>query len=394
LSIVSSHQTLPPGQEPAPLAGRTLAFIVTEDWFFASHFLPMARAAVGLGLDVRVIARERAHRSSIEATGARLIAFEAERSSVNPAAAGYASGQLAAVLQKLKPDLVHCIALRGILVGGAACMMARIPRRIYALTGLGYLGVRSGLTGAGARTAVRMVIRNLLETKETHYLFENPDDPGLLGLEPNDTARVTVIGGAGIDPEAFPQTPLPPMPPLKVAIVSRMLWSKGIDVAVDAVRAARASGAAVELHLFGAPDPSNPKSVPEAQLRQWSAEEGIQWHGPAANAEAVWRRHHVCCLPSRGGEGMPRTLLEGGACGRALLTTDVPGCRHLVRDGVEGLLTPPGDAGALAQALIRLAAHPDLVRRMGEAAAARIRDGFTEQHVADAVGSLYRRLLS
>src|SRR5215211_2451555 len=118
--------------EPAPpdpadaarLAGRKLVFVVTEDWFFASHFLPMARAARELGLEVAVIARARDHRAAIEAAGAKVIPLEAERRSLNPMAAGYAAGQLAAILRAWKPDIVHCIALRPILVGGTAALMA------------------------------------------------------------------------------------------------------------------------------------------------------------------------------------------------------------------------------------------------------------------------------
>jgi glycosyltransferase involved in cell wall biosynthesis len=381
-------------QKPARLNyGEKLFFIVTEDWFFASHFLPMARAAREIGLDVAVITRVRQHRSAIEAVGARVIALEAERKSLNPMAAGYAAGRLAAILRAEKPDIVHCIALRPILVGGAAAVLARVPRRIYALTGLGFLGARDDLIGRGARAALRALIRGPLESAKTHYLFENPDDPRLLGLDPVDADRVTILGGAGVDPDALRPAPLPPQPPLRVAVVARMLWSKGIDIAVEAARMARARGAAVELSLYGAPDPSNPKAVPERTLRQWDGKPNVAWRGPTGDVTAVWREHHVCCLPSRGGEGLPRTLLEGAACGRALVTTDVPGCRVLVRDGVEGILVPPNDPAALADAFATLAADPLLVARMGEAARTRILGGFTERHVADAVKGLYLRML-
>lgn len=376
----------------SPPAGRTLVFVVTEDWFFVSHFLPMLRAARGLGLDVAVVTRVRAHREAIEAEGARVIPLEAERRSLNPLGAGYAAGRLGVILRELRPCIVHCIALRSILVGGAAAALAGVDRRVYALTGLGLLGARTDLTGRAARFAVRALVRGL-ETGRTCYLFENPDDPRLLGLDPDDAARVTLVGGAGIDPDLLRPTPLPPMPPLKVAVVARMLWSKGIDLAVEAVRQARAAGAAVELTLHGAPDPSNPRAIPEATLAAWGDEPGITYAGRAHDVGAVWREHHVCCLASRGGEGLPRTLLEGAAAGRALLTTDVPGCRALVRDGREGFVVPPDDAGRLAEALIRLAADPALVTRFGEAARARVLDGFTEEAVGRAVADLYRRML-
>lgn len=374
------------------LQGRKLVFIVTEDWFFASHFLPMARAARELGLEVAVITRVRSHREMIEATGARVIPLEAERRSLNPMTAGYAAGQLASILKAEKADLVHCIALRGILIGGFAASMAGVGRRVYALTGLGFLGARAGLTGRLAQRAVRLLVRGL-ETRQTRYLFENTDDPKLLGLDPA-SSQVIIVGGAGVDPEILKPAPLPPQPPLKVAVVARMLWSKGIDLAVEAVRIAKAQGAAIELSLYGAPDPSNPKAIPEATLKAWNAEPGISWHGATRDVAAVWRDHHVACLPSRGGEGLPRTILEAAACGRAIITTDVPGCRTFVRANVDGKIVPPDDAAGLAEAFLSLANDPNLVARMGQAARARVLDGFTERDVMDSVKRLYASVLT
>jgi glycosyltransferase involved in cell wall biosynthesis len=374
------------------LDGRKLVFVVTEDWFFVSHFLPMLRAAKELGLAVTVVTRVRAHREVIEAEGARVVPLDTERRSLNPMTAGYAAGQLAAILKAEKADIVHCIALRSILVGGTAAAMAGIGNRVYALTGLGFLGARTDRIGRIAQRAVRLLVRGL-RTSGTRYLFENADDPRLLGLDPSDP-RVTIVGGAGIDPDALHPEPLPAQPPLKVAVVARMLWSKGIDLAVEAVQKARDRGAAVELSLYGAPDPSNPKAIPEATLKAWSAEPGIAWHGPTRDVASVWRAHHAACLPSRGGEGLPRTLLEAAACGRAIVTTDVPGCRTLVRDGVEGRIVPPGDSERLAEALVSLSRQSDLVVRMGAAARARVLDGFTERQVMDAVKRLYSAVLA
>ncbi|EIZ82817.1 group 1 glycosyl transferase [Methylobacterium sp. GXF4] len=381
-----------PARETAPIPMRNLVFVVTEDWFFASHFLPMARAAIAMGLAVTVVTRVRAHRPVIEATGARVVPLEAERASLNPMAAGYAAGQLAGILKALNADIVHCIALRSILVGGTAAAMAGIPARVYALTGLGLVGARTDRIGRAARLGLRALIRGPLASGRTRFLFENPDDALALGLDPSEHS-VTVIGGAGVDGDAFAPQPLPPMPPLKVAVVARMLWSKGIDVAVEATRLARGRGAAVELALFGAPDPSNRRSIDAATLRDWSRD-GVAWHGPTEDVAAVWANQHVACLPSRGGEGLPRSLLEAAACGRALVTTDVPGCRSLVRDGIEGLLVPPGDAPALADALVRLSGEPALVAGLGAAARTRIAaGGFTESAVTDQVCAVWRALL-
>ncbi len=178
-----------------PNSGKNLVFVVTEDSFFAAHVLPMARAAIATGLSVAVVTRVREHRTVIEAAGVRVVPLEAERSGLNPMAAGYAAGQLSGILKALDADIVHCIALRGILVGGTAAAMAGIPRRVFAPTGLGPLGDRRGAAGRLSRLAIKGLIRGPLANRRTRFLFENPDDARALGLDPADTA-VIIVGGA------------------------------------------------------------------------------------------------------------------------------------------------------------------------------------------------------
>jgi len=201
------------------------------------------------------------------------------------------------------------------------------------------------------------------------------------------------VGGAGVDPRAFPMHPEPPSPPVKCAVVSRMIEPKGIRLAVDAIGRARALGADVELHLFGDPDPSNRRSLSEATLRQLSAQPSVTWHGHTQDVAGVWRDHHVALFLSYYREGLPRTLLEAAACGRPIVTTDAPGCRELVRDGQEGILVSPHDVEAAARALVTLAADPPLRARLGAAGNRRVQEGFTEEAVQRAVAALYARLL-
>ncbi|WP_293809503.1 glycosyltransferase [uncultured Bosea sp.] len=370
-----------------------LLFVATEDWFFASHFLPMARAARELGFDVAVIARERNHRRAIEATGARLIGLEAERRSLDPRALFRQVAALKRLIAAEQPDILHCIALKPIALAGLAGKLAGVERRVYALTGLGFLGAKQGALAAAARFAAITWLRGAIDGPRVRFLFENPDDPVTLGLDPQDGTKVAIVGGAGVDPLILMPSPMPPAPPLKVALVARMLWSKGVDLAVEAVRLARAEGAKVTLTIHGAPDPSNPKAIPETTLKEWAARPGITWAGPTRDIEGVWKAHHLCILPSRGGEGLPRTILEAASCGRAILTTDVPGCRSFVRDGQDGMVVPADDAAALAGALVTLAGAPRLAERMGESARARLLDGHTERDVMNGVKALYLSLL-
>jgi glycosyltransferase involved in cell wall biosynthesis len=370
---------------------KKLIFIATEDWFFASHFLPMLRAAREAGFAPAVICRVREHRAAIEAEGARVIPFEADRGRREIGQALATISGLARILRAEKPEIVHLIALWPIVLGGLAARLAGIRRRIHAVTGLGFLGASNSPAARASRLGMRLLLRGPLDGRNVRFLLENPDDARLLGFA-SSGERVVIVGGAGVDPDIYAPSAMPTLPPLKIAVVARMLWSKGIDVAVEAARRARAEGAPVELDLYGEPDPTNPKAISRDELEKWSREPGISWRGRTLDAPAVWREHHVCCLPSRGGEGLPRTLLEGASSGRAILTSDVPGCRALVRDGIEGLLVPPNDAVALGRAMVALARDPERVQRLGTAARERVLQGFTERHVIDAVASLYREL--
>jgi glycosyltransferase involved in cell wall biosynthesis len=240
------------------------------------------------------------------------------------------------------------------------------------------------------RKAVRVIIGSVLRGSRTRYLFENRDDPGEFGLPANDPA-VTIVGGAGVDPDDFPVLPEPPSPPVKVAVVARLIAPKGIAEAVAATKRARSLGAAVELDLYGETDAADRRAIAPALLRQWSSEPGIAWHGGTSDVARVWRDHHVALFLSYR-EGLPRSLVEAAASGRAIVATDVPGCREVVRHRMEGILVPLGDVKAAARALLELASDAALRARLGAAAQARFRERFTEQAVRQTVRTLYESL--
>jgi len=372
---------------PAPMP--KLLYLVTEDWSFCQHFLPVARAARQAGFEVVVAARMRNHRAQIEAEGFRAISLENERRSLGPTEIFASMARMARIVREENPDIVHCIALRMVALGGIAAKLAGARSLVLAPTGLGHLWIQDGILERALRPFVRLLVGKILRGPRTRYLFENLDDPKEFGLDPNEVTR---IGGAGVDPTQFPPAPEPSTPPVRVAIVGRMLKPKGIAEAVAATLRARASGAAIELHLFGTPDPSNRTSFTEDDLRNWSRQDGIRWHGHVAHAASVWRDHHVAMLLSYR-EGLPRALTEAAASGRPIIATDVTGCREVVRDGIEGILVPLGDIEAATDALARLGADPALRGRMGEAARARFLERFTEEAVMKTAATLYRSCL-
>jgi glycosyltransferase involved in cell wall biosynthesis len=368
-----------------------ILFLATEDWFFASHFLPLVKAARECSLDVVIASRVDRHRRVLEESGSRVITLPVSRGKLGPFALIGETSAIIRLLRQERPDIIHCIALRMVILGGIASRLAGANRAILAITGLGTLWLRDDFRSICARAMVRWIVRYLV-ARGAVAVLENHDDPGEFGFR-SDVANVIVVPGAGVNEADFPHTPEPPSPPVKFAIVSRMLRTKGIAEAVDAARLLRAEGTAIELHLFGSPDRTNRDSFDEQELRTFAVEPNVFWHGSTADVAKVWRDHHVAMLLSYR-EGLPRALVEAAAAGRPIIATDVPGCREVVRDGIEGILVPARQISAVATAIQTLAGDGAMRRRMGNAAQERFQAGFTEHHVREKIKALYRRVMA
>jgi glycosyltransferase involved in cell wall biosynthesis len=368
-----------------------ILYFVPEDWAFVSHFQPMAQAALACGLEVVIATRVNQHAEAIVAEGYKLVRLEGRRGTLNPLALLKSVSEMVRIVRAQQPTIVHCISLPMAVLGGLAARATGCRHIVLALTGLGYVWVESGPIATIIRAVVRRIIAFLLGHPGTVCVFENAEDPREFGLDPSNP-KVVLVGGAGVDPRAFQPGPEPPAPPIKVALLARMIKPKGIAEAVAAVRRARELGAAVELHLYGAPDPSNRTSYTEADLRRWASDPGIQWQGATDDVARVHREHHIAMLLSVR-EGLPKALVEAAAAGRPIVATDVPGCREVVRQGREGYLVPFGDIDAAAQALVELAGDPALRLRLGAAASARFRKRFTVAAVKAVFAELYLSLL-
>lgn len=368
--------------------------LVTEDWFAASHFIPTIEALCATGADVAIATRISTKRAQLEAAGARVIPFDFSRGPVAPLRDARVAWRLRDLIRQERPDAIHAISLKPIaLVAG---IRPTLPSHVLGihLTGVGFAGTaRSSRIGLFYRAVLRMVVLELRREK-THLFVENPDDPAQLaerGHFPDD--RVTILGGAGVNPHAFGHTPLPLQDPMRAGFVGRMVWTKGVDLLIEAHEKLAKDGIPLCVDLCGTPDPENPRAISEATLTEWDARSGVSWKGRIEDIAGFWKSADICVVPSRGGEGLPRALLEAAACGRPIITTDVPGCRYFVRNGIEGLIVPPDDADALAAALAQLINDPELAQRMGNAARQRVLSGFTESHVRAAIQTTYERLL-
>jgi glycosyltransferase involved in cell wall biosynthesis len=370
----------------------TILCVINEDWFFVSHFLPWEVRAKAAGFDVVVLTRAAHAAASISAAGLEVVPAAATRRGLVPTGLFAAAGQLAALRKARGPAIVHAFGLHGMAIAALARLRGGAFPLVCSITGLGYLATGGSAVRRFAVGVIGFGLRRLLDGPNTIWLAENKDDAAMLGLKvAQRDGRLVTLGGAGVDLLAFPAVPMPPGPGLKLLLVARMVRSKGVDLAVSAVRAARLNGHDVSLTLVGAPDDGNPRAYSRGELEAFAKEPGVRWLGAQGDIAALHRDHHAFILPSRGGEGLPKALLEAGASARPSIVTDVPGCRDAVIDGETGYCVPAGDATALAEAIGRLA-RSDLTA-MGAAARLRVEARSDVEAVSASVIAVYRRFL-
>lgn len=371
-----------------PLFAKILVAI-TEDWFLLSHFRPLVAELRQLAREVVVVTRTSNRIAEVQRLGVRTIELNYNRSSMNPMREAATVRQFAHILRAEQPDVLHLIAMKPIVLAGLAGALAGVPHTVVHITGFGYLAVSPKLKSRIAHASALAIARRVLNRADNWLIAENPDDAALLA---GPETRVTILGGAGIDPEQFPAL-VPPAAQLPVAAyVGRMIRSKGVDILMSAAEILTSRGVPLAIELYGRSDDGNPEAVPTSVLTAWSSSPHRRWFGHTSDVAAVWRRADIFVMPTRGGEGMPRALLEAAASRRPVIVTDVPGCRHFVRNGVEGLVVPPGDAEALANALERLVLDAELRDKLGAAARHRVVNGYTEADIRAAVAQTYRSL--
>jgi glycosyltransferase involved in cell wall biosynthesis len=292
-------------------------------------------------------------------------------------------------------DLVHGFTIKCAVYGSLAARLAGVAGRVNAVAGMGYVFTSADLTARLLRPVVRTLLRLALSGSGARLILQNPDDVALFeeaGLV--DPAWIRLIPGSGVDCARFAPSPARSAHDrFRVVLPARLLWDKGVAEYVEAARLLRREGRAVDFLLAGDPDPGNPAAVPETTVRRWTEEGVVQWLGHVDDMPALFRSVDAVALPSYR-EGLPKGLIEAGACGLPLVTTDVPGCREVVTDGVDGLLVPVRDGKALASAIARLAEDPALCARLGAAARREALAEFDERIVVERTMAVYAELIA
>ena len=372
------------------MAARIL-YVVTEDWYFLSHRLPMARAAKNAGYEIHVATRLNSARAAIGAEGFTPHALSWQRGSLSPTRSLAGVAELRKLLREFKPDILHNISLKPVLLGSIASLGLSSIAVVNSLTGLGSLFVSNHRKSEFTRPLVIAALKALLKRPNNRTIVQNPDDRRfVLGLGVPESS-VDLIPGSGVDTAHF--TPLPePPPPITAAYVGRMLADKGLMTLIQAYSLATSRGLKLQLLLAGDTDRENPGSLAPEQLREFASAFGINWLGHVADIREVWARAHIAVLASRR-EGLPKSLLEAAACRRPMIATDTPGCREIAIRDETALTFPVDDAPALAEALTQMAGDGEMRARLGKRARELVEEKFSADVIGKQIVALYQSLV-
>ena len=371
-----------------------LVLFANTDWYLYNFRRSLALALRDAGFEVLLLSPDGPYGARLRELGLRWEPVPMDRRSLNPLRELALLRWLVTLFRAEQPALVHGFTIKCAVYGALAARMAGVPARVSAVAGMGYVFTSGDAKARLLRPPVRALMRLALDGGNARLILQNPDDVALFErARLVDPARIRLIPGSGVDCVQFmPAQRSERSERCRVLLPARLLWDKGLAEFVEAARQLRAQGRAIDFLLAGTPDPGNPAAVPEATVRSWVEEGLLQWLGHVDDMPALFGSVDMVVLPSYR-EGLPKGLIEAAACGLPLVTTDVPGCREVVTDGVDGLLVPVRDAGALATAIARLHDDPVLAARLGAAARQHALDEFDERIVIARTQAVYQELL-
>jgi glycosyltransferase involved in cell wall biosynthesis len=374
----------------SPRPNPVLVYLVTQDWYFMAHRVPMALAAQRAGYDVHVVTHIDKDCAAIEALGFQVHPVEWQRGSINPLAFLNSVRAVRRHYRTIAPDLIHHVALQPTIVGSlAASGLASV--KLNALTGLGFVFTSAALKARLLRPAFRLLLRYVLGNSRAAVLVENPDDRAAVKALGAADKRIFTIAGSGVDTDKLVPLPEPPEP-VTLAFAGRLLKDKGIRTLVEAHEVLARRGQPVRLLIAGEPDRANPASISRKEIAEWSRRPGITLLGHVTDIRNVWKDAHIAVLVSRR-EGLPMSLLEAAACGRPIVASDVPGCREVARRNLNALVVAPDDASALADAIECLAKDKALRHKFGEAGRRLVENEYSTVRIGTDIVTLYDQLL-
>lgn len=373
---------------------KKILYFVSEDWYFCSHRLPIARAAKKSGFEVVVVTNVDKYKKIIKNEGFRLIPIKLNRRGKNPLKELSIILKLIKILKNEKPDIIHNVALKPIIYGSIAALFSAKSYVVNAFAGMGYIFTGNDLRHTALKKFFLAFYKLAFLRDKTFGLFQNSEDQNFL-FENNiiSAEKSFLIKGSGVNLQKFSFKKEPEDNFIKLVMASRMLWDKGVGELVEASKILNKKNIKFKTILVGLPDLHNPESIDEEILNVWDKYSYIEYLGFRNDVSDIISKSNIVALPSYR-EGLPKFLLEGAACSRAIVTTDVPGCRDVVSNNVNGFLVQPKNVAQLADALEQLINDKKLRQKFGKAGRKIVENKFSEEIVIEKTMNLYESLLS
>ncbi len=374
-----------------------VVLVSNTEWYLYNYRLALGEFLRDRGFSVLWVSPPGPYADKLQQRGFRWLPWNLGRQTVAPWREMGALAQITRIYRREAPDLVHHNTIKPAIYGSLAARWAGVPGVINSITGRGYVFLDRDVRARLLKPLAHHLYRFAFRAASCLAIFENSTDRAYFlenGLIPPQRAHL--IESSGVDAEVFAASP-EPEGPLVIALVSRMLWDKGVGVLAEATRLLRSKKTLprdFRVVLVGEPDEGNPAAIPPDRLRAWEREGLLEWWGFRGDVAEVFRQSHIVTLPTMYAEGLPISLLEAAASQRPLVGTTLPGSQDFIEDGVNGLLVPPGDPAALAAALEKLALDPELRGRMGAAGRKRVLEKYTHQKINTATFDLYQQLLT
>ena len=365
-----------------------ILYVLNVDWFFVSHRLPIALRAIELGYEVHLACGITDKKEYLESLGIIVHPLSLSRSGTGILNELRTIQQIDKVVRLTKPNIIHGITIKGVIYSGLISRFRSIDKKVFSISGLGYIFVNQGFASMLWRFLIVSLYRMVISKKNTRVIFQNPHDKNLfIKHSIVQECSCVFIRGSGVDLELYKSTPEKHGRPL-VMFLARLLKDKGLVEFLKAATLVKKSNQNVDFVLVGDIDLDNPNSITLAELEAFKSELDYQHWGYSHSVHKIIPISHIMALPSYR-EGLPKSLIEAAACGRAVITTDVPGCRDAITPDVTGLLVPPRNIHLLAEAILKLVNDTDLRQRMGKAGRDLAESSFDINNVVDIHMKLY-----
>jgi len=349
---------------------KRVLYLVSEDWAFVTHRLHIARDAIEMGYEVGVLTKVTNKANEIEAFGIKMFGWRLQRGSINPFNLVLSILETIKILSKYQPDVIHAVALKSMIIAGFSGFFYKNVPILFEFGGVGFIFSSKAIQAKILKAVVCVFLRVLFKGKNRHIIVQNKDDKSLLEAAKLFSAKnVFFIPGAGVERDLYQPSKIPhwsDLSPPIVVLPARLLWDKGVGEFVRLSVTAKKRGLNARFVLVGEPDKENREAIPLTDIDKWVDNGSVEWWGKIDNMPSVFSRVSIVCFPSYR-EGLPKVLLEAMSCARPIVCFDVPGCRDVVRDKVNGFLVPLGNEPELLNRVCQLLSDRELTTRMGTA---------------------------